>query len=268
MNARGGFYRGVGGLWLPGFNSAPAGSSPIAANLYVDFESGINGDAVNAAYMNANDKGTPPNAWYLEGTAGTVSTSQFKRLVTPVTVDGTTYTDAGGTRGAAWSHASAGDVGFQFSDDPALNDLTFACWWKSTMPQPDGLFGTYDFISLENRFSTVSEWSVMQLNNWNLKAHSNGTPNVGSDIAVNRDTWYWVVLKNQRGVGSLLTVYNEDGSLRGSSSCLDHASSGSQGTRFVEFGNHTPHASFPTGSVFFDNVVIIWGANPAYPVGP
>lgn len=262
------------GAGAGGGSGGGSGSSPYTAQMLVDFESGINGATIDATYMNANDKGTPPAAWTITGTAPTVSTANARQLITPVTVEAVTYDTVGGTRSASFTHATAGETLFQFGE-PRLNDVTIACWWKDTMPEPDGLNGTYDFLILGNEHDGTAGWGVFQMQAWTAWAHANGVGAGGSGkggpiAGLHRDTWYWVVLKNKANDGAYLSIYTEAGVLLGTSFCPNDTNNGS--VRHVEFGNPVPHGAFPTGAVFIDNVVILWGASAGasspYPVGP
>ena len=252
-------------------SSRPPGTTPYVAQMLLPFESGNNGDTIDAAYMAANDIHVtlPVGAsWNTENSAVTVSTAQTHALTTPVTVNGTTYDTVGGTRCLEAPNVNIGAVYLQFTDDPNPYDVTIACWFKNTLPQPDGLNQTYDFLSLGNRFETTTNFAVMQSQNWQMRAHSQ--TGIGSNIAWNRDTWYWVVLKNKQNSatrGSYLWMYNEDGSLLGTSFVAHNAANTTQGTRFMNIGQMRDNAG--TGSAFFDNCVLLWETGEVTaPVGP
>lgn len=251
-------------------NQAPP-VTPYTAQLLIDFESGINGATIDATYMNANDHGTPDNPWITGGaTLPTVTTAQFRSLITPVIVNSVTYDDATGTRGASFTHATDGYAQHQLTGGPYNQSVTAACWWKSTMPEPDTLFGTYDVLSLQNSGGGGSEWAVAQIQNWGMHAHASGTGaggvGKGLDINLHRDTWYWIVVKYARADGCYLNIYDTTGALVGTSYCPFGAST--EGVRFIQFGNIAPHAAFPTGNLFYDNIVFLIGSNPTFPVGP
>jgi hypothetical protein len=256
-----------------------SGSPPSAmsANLFLDFESGSNGDSVNATYLENNDIGTLPNfggqsTWSIIGTTPTVSTADKHDLVSPVTVSGTTYSGQGGTRSVKFTHATEGEFLFQMQDDPATHDVTVGCWWKSTIADPDTLNGTYDYITLGGRHDGVnSAWGTFQLRCFDtggfvVRAHAAGGSGVGSNITVSRDTWYWVVLQYKQADGCYLSIYNTSSTLVGTSYCPQSANV--QGVRFVEFGNIEAHADFPTADVYFDSIAILWGTTTTFPVGP
>lgn len=235
---------------------------PITANLLVDFESGTDGAAVDPAYLIANTKGTLPNNW-IWGTVGspTVSTSQSKPLATPVSVNGVVYPGTG-NRSIAWSHTAVSSL--RYSYNAPYSDVTFSAWFKCSLPQPDPLSGFYDLIQLANQFSGTSEFAVMQLRDWNLRAHS--SQGQGANIPINRDTWYWVTLKNRAGNGAYLNVYNEGLTLVGSSFCPFGANP--NGTQIVLFGNVNPHGALQPGFCYFDNIVVGSGVNAIHPLGP
>lgn len=247
---------------------------PYTAEMLLDFEAGIHGATIDATYMNANDKGTPPNLWTITATAPTVSTVNAKQLTTPVIVGGVTYDTVGGTRSMESTHATAGNIATQWSGGARINDVAIGCWWKTTVPNPDqsngGFPGTYDLLKTEHEFGPSSEWSVMQLENFELSAHS--SCGNGSGIAIVRDTWYWVVLVDKKGYGSHVYVYNEDGTLRGESFIAFGCNANTLSVRHIVIGNPVPHGAFPTGSEFFDNIVIRWGPSATtsvtHPFGP
>lgn len=246
---------------IGGAGSSPATpSTPFAAQLYVPFEAGVDGAAVDATYMIANDIGTPPAAWSAVTGVPVVTTAQFKHLITPVEVGGVTYDDATGTRGCNYPLSMLGRVSFAFAAGQRIYDVIIGCWFKCTMPDPDLLNGTYDILNLEHEFVGFSEFSILQMQNWEIFAHnSSGVSATG--ISIERDTWYWVTLATDNDSssteGTHVLVYNDDATLRGSI-FLPYPAPAPSGVRFAQFGNVNPHGDFPTGSLFFDNIVYRW----------
>lgn len=248
------------------------GVTPYNANMLLSFEGGANGDPIDAPYLEANDIGALPNiggpsSWLIIGTTPTVSTAQARNLITPVRIAGTDYAGTG-TKSAKFTTLSEGEFLFAFQDDPATQDVTVAFWWKSTLPEPDPLNGTYDYCTLGGRHDGVNAaWGTFQVGaGWNARAHAGGGTGTGENIPIHTNTWYWVVSQYKRGDGHYLRMYGEDRSLVGTSYCQQSANV--QGVRFVEFGNIEAHASFQAGDVYFDNIVIIWGDTTPMPIGP
>lgn len=236
------------------------GSNPIKSDLWQSFEAGSDNDPINAAYLNANDVGTPPNPWTTVGTIPIVSTEQVHKLIRPVQVAGINYFDTNGTRSCEFTHASLGFAEFQWSSGYPT-DLICAAWWKSTMPLPN--FGNYDLLVMEHLFSGLSEFAVFQQQNNTVRAHT--SLGAGANIIITNNTWYWIVLRAQTGIGATLYVYSDTGALVGTSTLGYGANP--NGVRYVQVGNVNPHSSFPSGSAFFDNCVFIW-TSPTVPLPP
>jgi hypothetical protein len=75
--------------------------------MLVDFENGTNGDTITTGILAAGTHGGN-GAWSIAGTASllTVATASEFALHTSVTISGTTYTDAGATRGLKYLHTT------------------------------------------------------------------------------------------------------------------------------------------------------------------
>jgi hypothetical protein len=229
--------------------------------LLLTFESGTIGEPINAAYMNANTIGILPGTWTLEGTAGIVSLTN-RALTTPVIVAGTPYTGVG-TRGLEFSHRTEGYFQLRWPSGQRTNSVVLAGWFMDTMPADNT--DNFDMVSLETAFDgSRAEFATMQLDSFTLLAHT--SQGGGRPVPIRRATWYWVVVLSKRGVGCTVWVYNTSGELVGTSFCP--FGSNSNGTSIVTIGNSNPHGHFPSGSAFFDSVLILWGIDPPAPVGP
>ncbi len=247
--------------------SLPGTGNLITGNLWINFESGAHSGAMTPSYLDTNAIGDiSTQTWRLEGASANAfvitGTGNYRPLSSSIVINGTTYNDTTGIRGCRFNHSGASNVGITL-DAPYPDWVTFACWWKSDIPDPDLLFGTYDYIALNN---FGGGWAVFQSQSWLGSAHtvSGGVGDGGGDITLQRNTPYWVVVRNIRYSGGYVDIYSTGRSLIGSS-FYPHGPNTS-GTQDIEFGNHTPHGDFPTGFVYYDNIIIATGSGVNAPI--
>lgn len=237
-----------------------SGAAAFDAKLFLDFESGNNNDAADAAYFNAMDKGTPPADWVLTGSAGTVSTSANKPLFTPALVEGTSYTGAG-TRCLVLSRSSQHYYQFTFPSGQRTNAGVMSFWLRVTGLR-DG------FFDLATMTDATGQSATFQLGDDGYIPHTDFGGGAGLPINVDHTEWHFFNICWRMNGGNMdLYCWDGAGVLKGQESWP--ITSTAIGLTSISFGNRNPHGEFPAGDLQWDSVAIWWSDEPniTIPIG-
>lgn len=238
----------------------------LAANFYVPFEN--DGPSVDASFMAANTVGTLPGVWTLESNGGTV-TNFSTSLMKVITVDGNSY-NGSGTRGVEFDLIQDSKLAFEWPSGARTNSVTWGSYFMFDLPASPINTGNRDLVILNTDYSGIAEAAVMQLDGvlgetYYLRVHSPQS-GAGANITVSRLTVYWVEMQHINNDRALLWVFNTSGDLVGLSD-MPFITGNPNGVRSVQFGNTNPHGDYVAGRVWFDNIVISFGATTVAPVG-
>lgn len=235
-------------------------ASAFDAKLFLPFESGNHNDTVDAAYMNANDIGTPPANWTLTGSAGVVDTGFNFPLLATAVIEGNSYTGAG-TRCLRISRGSEQDYSFSFPSGQRANAMVVEFWLRVTGSRT----GFFDLFTLA---ASGGNSATFQLGSTGYIPHTDLAPGSGTAMDLPHTNWHYFSFTYRPDGGDMdVMAWNTNGTLVGQSEwAIENESAG---VTLVEFGNVNPHGDFPSGDLYFDSVVMWWGdrATVIWPMG-
>ncbi len=249
------------------FKSAVAGTSAdIKPSVYVDFESGSNGSAINAAAINADSNGSGVR-WTGGGSGWTFASAGQKTLHTPVAVNGLQYTDVSGAMGAKYDMSVSPGSSFQYLfpinttsaslgvyfliHDPVDNDSSY----YSEFGISGGGGGDYVTLQLHGLGTTPATVEVV------LEAHAGDS---GTTLAISTDTWYWGTVQYNATGSHYIKIYETaTWTLVGT---LSAAAEGGIAADKALIGG-PPEAGNNATYILMDNLVIDH-VNGTFPIGP
>jgi hypothetical protein len=228
----------------------------IQADAWLSFETQTNGFLVTSNFFGTNIIGGGLASQWSESLAKvlnpTISTNFFKRAPGYIVVAGTTNDDSGSTRGFSIDCNTNTQYWFEAAFSQNQATVSMAGWFMTTIPTDGSNFDTYDVAWIQS--ANGNQWSVIQFQNAGIRAHcaDSGSNNSGkgNDIAFSSSTWYWWVLYYNQGVSSVMELYDVNGNLLGTSTCLMGTSLAPTVTRVGSGGHGATNAKF----IYLDNV--------------
>jgi hypothetical protein len=254
-------------------------ASVPAVDMYTDFETSSDGTAMTVPIMNACSRETSSaGAWSFNGAGGPNLTieNDAQKALSPraVSVSGTQYTDASGTRGMALNHQTQGGAPYILTwqkTSGGYAKISVGCWFYTERDYATFQTGTY--LGLQESGGTQGYFmGIPSIESTFLRMQSENTPSE-TLIAANilKNTWYWVTLQydGAANVGSL-RVYDTSFNQVGVSAVGRMASSGTNNANQVQLGDS--HGEANTATLirsFYDNVIVdragTWPLGPATP---
>jgi hypothetical protein len=234
----------------------------LACDIYINFETGNDGDATTTAVLNASTRGSGLGSWNNDNVNGTISTAA-SRSIGLVTAGGVTY--SGGTRGFAYDHNTTPDNAWAVfdADHDIISfgfDITFGNHDHIGAAQNFDLFTVGDTYG--NQSATLSYYS--QAGNNRISAHQATLPvQHGDYITIDYTKPYWVTMKWIRNDKAIFNIYEKNGFVFiGTSSVAisDYP------VRVLSWGTGGYGAN-EEGITLWDNIVIDW-TNATFPLLP
>ena len=262
------------GLIIDGSSQpSSSGGGPTPVDIFVDFESGTNGQIVTPAVLAAgtHGDGTWTTTVVLTNNPlhyGSITNIAGLPLPGPVSVGGTVYQPTAGTRSLAMRNEQFEEAVLTYSS--THNKVAVGYWWNP------GFGGTYDF----NWNDEVAIMSVGWANDWCInswefdgnssqivKVHSNAGTGASinlTGVGTNNAHWFWVSQLYEAGVEAKLAIFDTNLNQIGPVSSLPLIN---LPAKDIEFGQHHAVANHPSVS-FYNNAVIAYDANAAFPLIP
>lgn len=244
-------------LLLPTVSSA---AYPV--DVFVDFESGSNGDAVSSINLNGSSHGS--SSWNNQyGTSHMyISTDASYPLGGSVQVGSTVYTGSGDTRGFKFDPEGTTHNYFWSltSSEPYPDNASFGAYWKTSSTNDPagsvvmGFSGNGDYVVTHNR--TEGGGPAIR-----IKDGDTGT------ITLAANTWYYITGVWRTGGVNEIYVFNPStGLLLGRTSV---ANVSNDGAIIFAMGRSGSDGTSGTGAYYWDNVMLSYsGTFPLIPITP
>jgi hypothetical protein len=253
-------------------------ASVPAVNLYTDFETSTDGTAMTAPIANAATRlSSADGTWSLGGAGGPNLTieNDAQKALSPraVSVSGTQYTDASGTRGMRLNHFLQGGSPYILTwqkTSGGYPKVSCGCFFTTDLAY--ATFKTITFLGLQESGGTSGYFAGLpSVESTFLRLQSENTPSE-TLIAANvlRNTTYWVTMQydTAANVGSM-RVYDPTTWTQVGVSAVGRMSSGSAtNVNQLQLGDsHGEASTLDARQSFYDNVVMDW-TNGVWPLGP
>ncbi len=259
------------GSTQPGFGSQ--GQPPTPVDIFIDFESGTNGQIVTPALLAAGTHGdgtwtTTVALTNMPLRYGSITNVAGLPLPGPVTISGTIYQPTSGTRSLAMRNEKWEEAVLTYST--IHNKIAVGYWWNP------GFGGATDF-NWNDEVSIMStgwadEWCI---NSWEcdgntsqiVKVHSNAGTGAAinlTGVGTNNSKWFWVSQLYEAGAQAKLAIFDTNLHQIGPVSSLPVTN---LPAKDIEFGQHHAVANHPSVS-FYNNAVIAYDTKAVFPLIP
>lgn len=247
-----------------GFIFAGKVNAATTANVLTDFENGSNGDAMSTTTITSSTHHeTTWGTWSMTDASSvlSVNTSGEQTTLTSITVNGTTYNDAGSTRGMAYSLVGGHVAWVEFTPTTAQSSMSVGMWYKTTAPASFTSGPT--FLRLNNvGFGSVGKLVDRKNSGSNVREIALIAVTTVT-IPVSDNTWYWVTVKYIKNSSSCqFALYNTSGVQVGTTQTFTCTNST---ITSVMVGSQTA-ATAAAQTAYYDDLVLDW-TNSVFPLG-
>jgi hypothetical protein len=237
-------------------------ASRCSVDVYVDMESGSNGDVLTAAILGNQDKG-PAVTWTISPTPMQefyVATVAEKALPGNVVVRSVgTYRDSVGTRGWRFDQSliAARSVTYPVSGNPKKK-ASFGFFFRPGTPA--GYNGYTDIVTV----NTQGRGAWVQMNStgspnrtfMRMETNAGGNTQYGSEIVVTTGKTYWVTgLYSDSLNWAYLSVHDPDDHYTKIGESKSRLDASNDSLLSLEFGKSNPSGEYDTSS-YFDDIII------------
>lgn len=223
-----------------------------AVDVYQDMESGTDGAALTGTIVSGGSHGTGAS-WGVTGSMN-VATLNEKRMSGAVTVNGTNYADASGTR--TWKVHDSDNSTYVSCNFPAQGKLVVSGFL--TIGPPGGRFEIYDAIVA----GTGSAYAVCQINSrsggvdlW-IETYPGSTQHSAA-IPVTQGSTYWVSMQVDASGGTArLAVFDAQSWAQVGATVSVAMSKGT--INLIRFGRGDSHPTTSNTYTYFDDMCVNW----------
>ncbi len=254
-------------------SSSVSAQTPVS--IYQSCQSGNAGDLLTASIMNASSYPSG-SAWTAFVGSVWVSTTDYRNLPGPVSVNGTVYNGTGGTR--TWTYYENNQLNCVSCNVPTVPVMSVGCYYASGYTYQDQI----DTVCITG---SNDAWGIIQTDNYAYptdKTHVHirveaGTPTNysapdtgGSDIPLNLNQVYWVTLQYDGTTGITSCAAYDPSNGFAQVGTTQHAnSSGSTVVSPLKFGRCDGHGNFPSvTSMGYIGQILIDYTNGVFPLLP
>lgn len=232
------------------------------ADLYVDMEAGVVGDAVNSAIAASATHGfllAPTWVFSANAAGGGIRVVEGSRpLLHSVGCGVGLFGGCGSRMWEADVRLQTNFLSCRLGGD--FDRVTLGSWFSVGCGVS---FTSYNFLYIGGRgdFSALNLFDDPDQPSLSIETERSQNP---ARIPVRSNAWYWVTLSFQRNGTNRLEVFDDQGRLMGISEGLvdDHTAN------VVSLGRIDAHDEHPAVKAYFDNLVIAVGSEAPVPLGP